>query len=196
VDGGLANIALVVPAAAAKAAVADPAAFVRAWIMQHTTLGPRLQQARAVTPVLTTGPFGWRVRRAWAPGVALVGDAAEFYDPFTGEGVHAALRGAEILAPYAHAVCAAADARDADIALAAYERARRDTFRAKWIVERLIGLTVRYPAVLDRVARGLARRRDLSDVLVGVTGDVVPHSAVLRPRFAFDLLRATLFAHA
>ena len=37
-----------------------------------------------------------------ADGVALVGDAAGFYDPFTGEGLYTALRGAELLAEVAH----------------------------------------------------------------------------------------------
>jgi flavin-dependent dehydrogenase len=196
VEDGLTNVALVIPAADATRAAAAPEAFVAQWLRTHTTLGARLRDAHAITTVQTTGPFGWRVRRAWAPGAALVGDAAEFYDPFTGEGIHAGLRGAELLAPYAHAVVTARDARDADIALAAYERARRDTFAAKWMVERLIGLSVRYPVLLDRVARGLTSRRDLADTLVGVTGDVVPHATVLRPRFALDLLRAALFAHA
>ena len=196
VEHGLTNVAMVIPAAAAKGAASDPDGFVRAWLLANTTLGPRLTRARAVTPVRTTGPFGWRVRRAWVPGAALVGDAADFYDPFTGEGIHAALAGAALLTPYAYAGCAARDARDADIALAAYERARRDAFRSKWIVEKVIGFVVRHPAFLDRLARGLAHRRDLSDVLVAVTGDVVPHSALFRPRFALSLMRAWIFAHA
>jgi len=196
VEDGLTNIALVIPTHEAAGASADPEAFVAQWLRQHTTLGPRLTRARAVTPVQTTGPFGWRVARAWSPGAALVGDAAEFYDPFTGEGIHSALRGASLLVPYVHAAVAARDARDADIALAAYERARRATFRSKWIVERLIAVTVRHPWLLDRVTRGLASRRDLADTLVAVTGDVVPHATVLHPRFALALVRATLLPHA
>jgi hypothetical protein len=43
---------------------------------------------------------------------------------------------------------------------------------------------------MNRVARGLARRRDLADTLVGVTGDVVPANAVLRPTYAFALAHA------
>ncbi len=196
VEDGLTNIALVVPARTAADAHGALDAFMATWLRQHTALAPRLTRARAVTPVQVTGPFGWRVARAWQPGVALVGDAAEFFDPFTGEGIHAALRGAALLVPYGHAAVTARDAREADVALAAYERARRATFRGKWIVERLIALAVRRPWLLDRVARGLARRRDLADTVVGVTGDVVPHAALLHPRFAVALLRATLQPNA
>ena len=45
-------------------------------------------------------PIGWPSPRV--DGVALVGDAAGFYDPFTGEGLYTALRGAELLAEVAH----------------------------------------------------------------------------------------------
>ena len=38
-----------------------------------------------------------------ADGAALVGDAADFFDPFTGEGIYSALRGAELLAEAAAA---------------------------------------------------------------------------------------------
>ena len=43
-----------------------------------------------------------------ADGAALVGDAADFFDPFTGEGIYSALRGAELLAETAAAALARA----------------------------------------------------------------------------------------
>ena len=46
----------------------------------------------------TTGPFRRPVRRAWEPGAALVGDAAGYFDPLTGQGIHRALRSAELCA--------------------------------------------------------------------------------------------------
>jgi non-specific serine/threonine protein kinase len=51
--------------------------------------------------VRAIGPFAQQARRPWAPGAALVGDAADFFDPFTGEGIYAGLRGGELLAPFA-----------------------------------------------------------------------------------------------
>ncbi|MBX6343253.1 MAG: NAD(P)/FAD-dependent oxidoreductase, partial [Thermomicrobiaceae bacterium] len=54
-----------------------------------------LADARRVTPIRGVGPIARRVRRVSGPGFLLVGDAAGFLDPFTGEGVFRALRGAE-----------------------------------------------------------------------------------------------------
>ena len=41
-------------------------------------------QAQPRPGVLVTGPFAARARRVTAPGVLLVGNAADFFDPFTG----------------------------------------------------------------------------------------------------------------
>jgi flavin-dependent dehydrogenase len=139
--------------------------------------------------VLVTGPFASHARRAWAPGAALVGDSAGFFDPFTGEGIYAALRGGELLAPFAIAALGAERARDADAALAAYERARRAEFQGKWIVERLIGAAVAFAPAINYFARTLEARKDMADLLVGVTGDFVPAREVLRPGYLLNLFR-------
>jgi flavin-dependent dehydrogenase len=141
-----------------------------------------------VSDVCATGPFAQHARRAWAPGAALVGDAADFFDPFTGEGIYAALRGGELLLPYAVEAARATTPRQADIALEAYERCRRHEFMGKWIVERIVGAATAYPAVMNRAARTLARRRDMADLFVGVTGDFVPAREVLRPSYLLRLL--------
>jgi geranylgeranyl reductase family protein len=51
-----------------------------------------------ITPIRGMGPMARRVRRVSGPGYLLVGDAAGFLDPFTGEGIFRALRGAELAA--------------------------------------------------------------------------------------------------
>src|SRR6476661_5939819 len=150
VDSGLTNVAMVVPASAAREVSADRNAFFDRWLRDRPQLAPRVAGARRVTPVMATGPFASHARRAWAPGAALVGDAADFFDPFTGEGIYAALRGGELLAPYALESLAAGRDREADAALHAYDRARRRDFRGKWAVERLVALAVGTPALLDR----------------------------------------------
>ena len=187
VGGGVTNVAIVVSAARARDAAGDAESFFAHWLAAHPGLASRFACAERVSPTLATGPFGTRARSAWAPGAALVGDAADFYDPFTGEGIYAALRGGELVAPYLFESLHAQPQR-ANEALAAYDRCRRHEFGGKWQVERLIAVAVSNPSLLGRVARRLRDRRDLADLLVGVTGDFVPASEVLNLRFAFQLL--------
>ena len=188
VGGGMTNVAVVVPRSRAREASGNPAAFVDAWISRRRHVAPRFDQAERVTAVLATGPFACVSRRAWAPGAALVGDAADFFDPFTGEGIYAALRGAELLAPRIADALTASKARDADESLRTYERARVREFSGKWAVERIVGAAVSFPALMNVAARSLALRPHMAHTLVGVTGDFVPAREVLRAGFLLRLL--------
>jgi flavin-dependent dehydrogenase len=189
VDGGLVNASMVVPPADARAVSADRAGYFMAWLRARAQLAPRMRGARLASAVQVTGPFASHARRAWAPGAALVGDAADFFDPFTGEGIYAGLRGGELLAPFALEALGAVSARDADRALASYQRARRAEFAGKWIVERLIGAAVGWAPAMNYFARTLEARKDMADLLVGVTGDFVPAREVLRPAYLLNLFR-------
>lgn len=182
VGDGLTTVALVVPAARGPELSRDRAAFLDRWLRAHAQLAPRFAEAVRVSPVRAVGPFASRARRAWAPGAALVGDAADFFDPFTGQGIHAALRGGELLARFAAAALAAPDDASANHALARYDAARRAEFRAKWRLERIIGAVVGLAPAMNRAARALASHADLADLLVGATGDFVPAREVLRAR--------------
>lgn len=155
--------------------------------MAKPQLAARFRVARRIDDVRATGPFASSARPAWAPGAALVGDAADFFDPFTGEGVYSALRGGELLAPFA-ARALRANGTASDEALAAYEQARRRTFGGKWQVERIIGATIAVPALINHAARALSRRREMADLLIGVAGDFVPPSQVLRTGYFARLL--------
>ena len=187
VGNGESNLAVVIPARRGREIAGDPAGFLERWIAGRPQLAPRYRSARRVSPVLATGPFASHARRAWAPGAALVGDAADYFDPFTGEGIYSGLRGGELLAPFALEALAARRPRDADAALARYHRARRREFGGKWVVERMIAATVAAPPLINRAARVLSRRKDMADLLVGVTGDFIPPREVLRPRYLFTL---------
>lgn len=188
IGGGLTNVSLVVPAREAAAASGDAAGFLTRWLAAHPRLRDRFAPAVRVGPVQATGPFASHARRRWAPGAALVGDAADFFDPFTGEGIYSALRGGELLAPFVGRALRAPTPREADIALRGWHHAHRQEFRGKQWVEKLIGLTVAHPALIDHAAGVLRRRREMADLLVGVAGDFVPAREVLRPRFLLALL--------
>ncbi|MBC7842553.1 MAG: FAD-dependent monooxygenase [Gemmatimonadaceae bacterium] len=188
VGHGETNVAIVVPRALAKEASGDSAAFMTRWLARHAQLAPRFACATRVSDVQVTGPFASHARRGYAPGAALVGDAADFFDPFTGEGIYAALRGGELLGGFAREAIRARSPREALAALKAYDDARIAEFRQKWMVERAIGAAVSSPLLMNHAARVLGARRDLADLLIGVTGDFVPAAAVLRPSFLLHFL--------
>ena len=192
VGGGLTTVALVMPRRHAAVLARGREVFLERWLAARPQLAPRFAAAARVSPVVATGPFASRARRAWTQGAALVGDAADFFDPFTGEGIYAALRGGELLAPCIIQSLGAADARRANAALAAYDRARRREFGGKWIVEWIIGAVVASPRLMNRAARVLAARKDMADLLVGVTGDFVPARAVLNARYLLTLFALPL----
>ncbi len=186
VGNGLTNVAVVVPVARAAEVAIDRAEFLESWIAERPKLAAMFTHASRVGPVKATGPFASSARRAWVKGAALVGDAADFFDPFTGEGIYTALRGGEILAD--HVARALAIPGESEDALRSYEKARRREFSGKWKVERLVGTAIAFPPIINRAANVLSKRRDMADLLVGVVGDFVPAREVLRPGYLLSLL--------
>ena len=192
VGDGLTNVAVVVPTKQSRELGNDRDAIMRQFLESQPSVAARLAVAEPATATRAIGPFNWHAKRAWTPGAALVGDAADFFDPFTGEGIYAAMRGAELLATYAWEALHAKNPHGSDVALAAYDRCRRHEFSGKWTVERLIAMAIASPPLINLAAKALARRNDLDNLLVGVTGDFVPPREVLKPRFALQLLAAAL----
>jgi flavin-dependent dehydrogenase len=188
VGDGVTNVALVMPVWRARAAKGRSAPFLDGWLRSRAQLASRFAGAERLAPVRATGPFAQRARRAWASGAALVGDAADFYDPFTGEGIYAALRGGELLAPLVERALAAGTTSESDAELARYDAIRTREFGGKWKVERLVALAVATPALMNRAARTLSRRKEMADLLVGVAGDFVPPSEVLSFRYLSRLI--------
>jgi flavin-dependent dehydrogenase len=187
VGGGLTTVAAVFPVSRSREISLDRTEFLRRWLFDQRRLALRFASAERVTPVVATGPFASYARRAWAPGAALVGDAADFFDPFTGEGIYSALRGGELLADHVGEMLAATSPALADAALREYDRARRREFGGKWIVERVIGAVVAYPRLINRAARRLAARKDLADLLIGVTGNFVPPREIIRLGYVWNV---------
>ncbi len=173
-----ANLSLVVPLGDAAPWSARLETFFTARARHLPHLARRLAGARLVAPVRALGPLAYEVAPPRAGGVLLVGDAAGFFDPFTGEGVFAALRGAELAAETAVRALGAGDCSCA--ALAGYARARRRAFAGKERVTRALQLVVARRPLANLAAHALARRPALLDLLLGVIGDFVPPRALLR----------------
>ncbi len=181
---GEANLALVLDASEMAAAGGRIEDFYRATLHRWPRVAARLERASLMAPPQATGPLASEVSRLTLGNLVLCGDAAGFYDPFTGEGVTLALRSALLAAE------AIDDHLRAGTALSVYETRRRERTRAKFRFNRLLQQVVARPGLANQMAARLQRRPDLADTLVGVAGDFVPAQAALRLGMLFDLLRA------
>src|SRR5829696_7596038 len=186
-EEGLTNVAFVT----ASAAVADRPGSLEAYFAEGLSgipaLASKLAGAQRVGGIRGIGPMAHRARRVIGDGFVLVGDAANFLDPFTGEGVYEALRGATLLAPIADAAL-----RTSDLSaqrLAPYGAARRRAFWAKrqvcWLVQGFIAT----PALMDYATTRLNRRPTAALTLAGVLGDLRPARQALSAVFLARLLR-------
>jgi geranylgeranyl reductase family protein len=186
----LANVAFVLDQREMGEAKGDLEGFYRQTLTRRwPRLAERLERARLLEPPRAIGPLAVGCRAVAADGAVLLGDAAGFYDPFTGEGVTLALRGAELAAP---AISEALAARGSGplARLTAYERARAAATRDKFRFNHRLQLAVSWPAAANGIARRLSRRPDLADRLVGIAGDFVPARAALGAGFLLELLMA------
>ncbi len=184
-SGGLVNVGLVMPMSAKLTGTA--AERFEAFANSFPAVRERLGGAERVSQVRGVGPIGARVGRVHGPGYLLVGDAAGFFDPFTGEGVYKALRGAELAAEVA---AEALEKNDLSArGLSRYARLRRRHFAAKEIVCRLVQLFVAVPPAMDYVAARLAARPAPLNTITGVLGDFADARAALSPTFLWSLLR-------
>lgn len=140
----------------------------------------RLRGTTRVTPIRGAAPIGHRVADTAGPGWLLIGDAAGFVDPFTGEGIHRALRSAR----------AAADAlRNGRDVAAAYRSERRRAFAAKSTLSWLVQGFLAVPPLLEHAVARLSDRPDAALRLGSALGDLRPATDALAPRALVEVLR-------
>jgi menaquinone-9 beta-reductase len=133
--------------------------------------------------VVGAWPLGHRVTRRAGPGWLLVGDAAGFLDPFTGEGLHRGLVSADLAA-----AAIRAHARGEQGAFDAYERAMQRRFLAKDVVSALVQVFLARPALFEYAARRIAARPAVRATMGLVMGDLVGAGRALDPRYLAALL--------
>jgi flavin-dependent dehydrogenase len=184
VRGGEANLGMVADGSRAREIGGDPAAFFHRELKRF----PQLAECVEGPPLslCTVGSLTWRTRSQSTAGCLLLGDAAGFYDPFTGQGVTFALLTAQIAARIAGEALAENDLSARR--LAHYSRERRRLLEPKLLVQRVIQEVIARPQLLDHVVARLNRRPDTARELVGVIADVLPATRALWPGFLARLV--------
>jgi len=186
VGAGVGNLSLVIPIEEARRHKGDLAGYFDGVTRALPGFRERLRDARRTGPVRALGPLGYRVDPPREDGVLLAGDAAGFLDPFTGEGIYAALRSAEVAAEVGARAVKAGDVTAASLRPS---HARRATeFAAKTRLTVILQRVIARRALSVAVTRLLAGRPAHLARLMGVLGDFVPPRALLEPRFLAALL--------
>jgi flavin-dependent dehydrogenase len=181
------NVTLVADAARyGREIAAEPVAFFRRSLERFPRLRDRARQARLLPqarrnrggPLLASGPFDRPTRRIVAPGFALVGDAAGYYDPFTGQGLYQALAGARLLAAEAEP---ALRCDSGPVLLVSYPESQRKLVRGARRLQHIIEAVTQRPWLADLAIGRLARRPLAGRALLAATGDLEPPFRALSP---------------
>lgn len=192
-DERICNLTLVVRAEDhARAIARDPEAFYWTMLGRFPRLAGRLDDATFAEPTengeprfLASGSFDQPTRDVVAHGAALVGDAAGYFDPLTGQGIHHALTGAEFLAEEADALLRAGDA--AANRLRRYGRCLRWRMREAHALQRAIEFVTARPALADLAIRRLGKAPATTAALIAATADITPARSIVAPGVLFGL---------
>lgn len=145
-----------------------PDALLRAALRATPSLRARGARAR-LGRVQATGRLPQRSRSVVAPGLALVGDAATFCDPFTGEGICLALQGAELLAARLAAMPDSGPVPDRLLRAYATDWARH--FGPRLRLGRGLQSILTRRGLAEHLVAGLGRIEAVNRLFIAVTGD-------------------------
>lgn len=163
---GLTNACLV-RSRAGLTRMGDPELALRAAIDRDAKLRERFAHARIVAPPAVLGPLAVDVQAAGVSGLLLVGDAAGFVDPMTGDGLRFAVRGAELAAEAALEMLRTGNPQG-HLMLA---HRRREAFAWKWRFDRTLRRIVDSPAGLRVGVLGASLAPGFIRSLIAIAGD-------------------------
>jgi len=175
----LTNVMVVVP----KSALTRWSRFVDAGIAgkaAELARGHRsFAQAQRIGTRAAIGPLAHSVRAPVADGLMLIGDAAGFLNPFTGQGVFLALSTAEAAAK---AIMRSTSVRSKEArAFADYATARSADFAARKRLSSAVGWLIDVPPLARRAAARLARSPGLARTLVDALAGIRSPQSALTP---------------
>ena len=184
--GDLTNVMVVVP----RTSLASWSGFVDEGIAGKALALGRGQRsfsgAHRVGPRAAIGPLAHVVRAPISDGVILIGDAAGFLNPFTGQGVFLALTSAEAAA---RAIVASTESRDRERhAFGAYADARVADFRNRKRLSAAVGWLIDVPPIARRAAANLAGSPALATRMIDALAGMRPPQTALSPSFIGKLV--------
>ncbi len=203
VDSGMCNVTLVADAGRyGSAAAAGRADFFRSTVLSLPSLRDRMEDAccgvtgerlcECPPALLASGPFDVPVRGAFAAGAALVGDAAGYFDPFTGQGIHTAIQDAVDLAECL--VPALAQPGDVPLApLRKYARRRARRARSRHALQRAVEAILSRRRLRTLALRRLGAAPSVAAAVVAATGGLIEPARLISARLlATFLLSSTV----
>ncbi len=174
------NVTLVVSQREAVALAGQTREFFLTGLAGFPAVAERVRRAGLERGLMTTGPFDRPLRRPWAPGVLLAGDAAGYYDPFTGQGIYQALRSARYAAESID--IALRDRSDEHAACRSYGDRFRREFEPKRRLQEAIEWVVSRPFAMSTTLVVVGSNGNLTARrLLKVTGDLEPPLSLLDP---------------
>jgi flavin-dependent dehydrogenase len=172
---GRANACLVQAHTRGDGAWHAPGDLLRARLAADPLLGPRFARATATTRATVLGPLAIDTRMPGRAGLLLLGDAAGFIDPMTGDGIRLALSSAEIASA---TVSAALSGRmHLSVAHASYAAQLRARLGWKRAFNRAMRRLVGSPGSVTLAARGATLWPGFWRAAIRYAGDEIPRGA-------------------
>ena len=168
--GGTQNVNIVVPITEAKKMAGRRQEYFEERL-KHSfpQVWEQVSSQTQVGPLHSIGCFGHHTKRAADDSAVLVGDAATFIHPFTGEGVFFALRGAQLAAEAINLGFLNGDLSRRS--LQSYDAARRTELLPRYRLCDAVQHIVHSPALLAWAAARLRRSVSLTELLLQTIGD-------------------------
>ncbi|MBI2521151.1 MAG: FAD-dependent monooxygenase [Bdellovibrio sp.] len=167
IESRLMNVTLVCyPTDLENKAGGHPGQLLKYYINQSPHLRDKFVDFDGSIKTHTVWPLAHRVAKIVGANWGLVGDAAGFFDPLTGEGIYMALWSCLTLAQ------SLAMSESMSEGLSRYAHAKNHFSKQKAILNRLFQILIKYPYATHLVAKFLAARSGRGDIFLGIIGNI------------------------
>jgi geranylgeranyl reductase family protein len=169
------NVSLVCDSKHLKAK--SPLEVFQYWVSRSRDLSPRLLKALSGSEIFVTSPITHIVKSVSGNRWALIGDAAGFLDPLTGEGIFQALISAEC---FANAFLAERKEALFPQIVPSYEKFRKSIFWQKRLLNQSFQLVIRSSFLSNSIATLLQMNQKIADTFIGIIGNIFTPTQALK----------------